>query len=129
MAVVRGHIGNFPVVLASAHAIRVESVNAPTCCRNRAALSACFAEAALPHLKASRYAAGAAGAGGGFLLPVLLDHMRQTLERKEQLLLFLNRRGYVLLTLCRVCGDRFGCPVCSAWWSSIAFAASWSASW
>ncbi|TIT56034.1 MAG: primosomal protein N', partial [Mesorhizobium sp.] len=49
------------------------------------------------------------------LSPVLIDHMRRTLEKKEQSLLFLNRRGYAPLTLCRVCGHRFGCPVCSAW--------------
>jgi len=41
--------------------------------------------------------------------------MRKTLERKEQSLLFLNRPRYAPLTLCRVCGHRFGCPVCSAW--------------
>jgi primosomal protein N' (replication factor Y) len=34
---------------------------------------------------------------------------------KEQSLLFLNRRGYAPLTLCRSCGHRFQCPNCSAW--------------
>jgi primosomal protein N' (replication factor Y) (superfamily II helicase) len=29
--------------------------------------------------------------------------------------LFLNRRGYAPLTLCRVCGHRFQCPNCSSW--------------
>jgi primosomal protein N' (replication factor Y) len=37
------------------------------------------------------------------------------LERGEQSLLFLNRRGYAPLTLCRHCGFRFQCPNCSAW--------------
>jgi primosomal protein N' (replication factor Y) len=46
---------------------------------------------------------------------VLVDHIGRTLEKGEQSLLFLNRRGYAPLTLCRVCGHRFGCPVCSAW--------------
>ncbi|MDA4630410.1 primosomal protein N', partial [Escherichia coli] len=41
--------------------------------------------------------------------------MNQTLQRKEQSLLFLNRRGYAPLTLCRVCGHRFQCPCCSSW--------------
>jgi len=54
-------------------------------------------------------------ARGGFLSPVLLGAIADTLERKEQSLLFLNRRGYAPLTLCRVCGHRFECPNCSAW--------------
>jgi primosomal protein N' (replication factor Y) len=41
--------------------------------------------------------------------------MEQRLERREQSLLFLNRRGYAPLTLCRTCGHRFQCPNCTAW--------------
>jgi primosomal protein N' (replication factor Y) len=37
------------------------------------------------------------------------------MERREQALLFLNRRGYAPLTLCRACGFRFACPNCDAW--------------
>ncbi|SIT57503.1 Primosomal protein N' [Mesorhizobium prunaredense] len=114
MAVVRGHIGGFPVVLASATPSVESRVNASQGRYNRAVLSARFAEAALPDLKTIDMRR-APPARGGFLSPVLLGHMRQTLEKKEQSLLFLNRRGYAPLTLCRVCGHRFGCPVCSAW--------------
>src|SRR5690606_33146056 len=52
---------------------------------------------------------------GGFLSPVLIEAMARTVERGEQALLFLNRRGYAPLTLCRVCGHRFQCPNCSSW--------------
>ncbi|MER8386954.1 primosomal protein N' [Mesorhizobium sp. M1428] len=114
MAVVRGHIGGFPVVLASATPSVESRVNASQGRYSRAVLSARFAEAALPDLKTVDMRR-APPARGGFLSPVLLGHMGQTLERKEQSLLFLNRRGYAPLTLCRVCGHRFGCPVCSAW--------------
>jgi primosomal protein N' (replication factor Y) len=41
--------------------------------------------------------------------------MEERLARGEQSLLFLNRRGYAPLTLCRNCGFRFECPNCSAW--------------
>jgi primosomal protein N' len=58
---------------------------------------------------------GIAPARGGFLSPVLLKAMAGTLDRGEQSLLFLNRRGYAPLTLCRVCGHRFECPDCSSW--------------
>ncbi|MER9666297.1 primosomal protein N' [Mesorhizobium sp. M0203] len=114
MAVVRGHIGGFPVVLASATPSVESRVNASRGRYSRAVLSARFAEAALPDLKTIDMRR-APPARGGFLSPVLLGQMRQTLAKQEQSLLFLNRRGYAPLTLCRVCGHRFGCPVCSAW--------------
>ena len=114
MAVVRGHIGDFPVVLASATPSVESRVNADQGRYRRAVLSARFAQAALPELR-SVDMRRAPPPRGGFLSPVLIDAMRQTLERQEQSLLFLNRRGYAPLTLCRVCGHRFGCPVCSAW--------------
>lgn len=41
--------------------------------------------------------------------------MHETLGRGEQALLFLNRRGYAPLTLCRSCAHRYECPNCSAW--------------
>ncbi|TGW07806.1 primosomal protein N', partial [Mesorhizobium sp. M2D.F.Ca.ET.145.01.1.1] len=90
MAVVRGHIGGFPVVLASATPSVESRVNASQGKYNRAVLSARFAEAALPDLK-SIDMRRAPPARGGFLSPVLIDHMRRTLEKKEQSLLFLNR--------------------------------------
>jgi primosomal protein N' (replication factor Y) len=46
---------------------------------------------------------------------LLLGQVRETVARGEQALLFLNRRGYAPLTLCRVCGHRFQCPDCSSW--------------
>ena len=52
---------------------------------------------------------------GRFLSPALIDAMRATLAAGEQALLFLNRRGYAPLTLCRACGHRIECPHCSAW--------------
>ena len=52
---------------------------------------------------------------GAWLSPVLTDAVADTLARGEQALLFLNRRGYAPVTLCRKCGFRFECPNCSAW--------------
>jgi primosomal protein N' (replication factor Y) len=45
----------------------------------------------------------------------LLDAVNDTLSRGEQAMLFLNRRGYAPLTLCRHCGHRMQCPNCTAW--------------
>jgi primosomal protein N' (replication factor Y) len=50
-----------------------------------------------------------------FLSPVLKDALALNLEMGQQSLLFLNRRGYAPLTLCRTCGYRIECPRCTAW--------------
>ena len=46
---------------------------------------------------------------------MLQKAIQATLERDEQVLLFLNRRGYAPLNICKVCGYRNECPSCSAW--------------
>jgi primosomal protein N' (replication factor Y) len=50
-----------------------------------------------------------------WISPPLAAEIGQAMERGEQTLLFLNRRGYAPLTLCRKCGHRFQCPNCSTW--------------
>lgn len=52
---------------------------------------------------------------GRWIAPPLVKAMEETLKKGEQSLLFLNRRGYAPLTLCRHCGYRFQCPNCTAW--------------
>ncbi len=52
---------------------------------------------------------------GQFLSPQLIEAVKATFDRQEQAMLFLNRRGYAPLTLCRACGHRMECPNCSAW--------------
>lgn len=114
MAVVRAHIGQFPVVLASATPSVETQVNAAAGRYAKVHLPTRFADAALPEIRPIDMRR-AAPARGGFLSPLLISGMRETLERGEQSLLFLNRRGYAPLTLCRACGHRFQCPQCSSW--------------
>jgi len=52
---------------------------------------------------------------GAWIAPPLVEAVTQAVDEGEQALLFLNRRGYAPLTLCRTCGHRFACPSCSAW--------------
>jgi primosomal protein N' (replication factor Y) len=52
---------------------------------------------------------------GRWLSPPVVEAMKQTMAAGEQTLLFLNRRGYAPLTLCRACGHGLECPQCSAW--------------
>ncbi len=114
MAVVRARIGGFPVVLASATPSLESRVNALQGRYERIVLPGRYADAALPDIRAVDLRR-APPLRGGFLSPLLLKAMGETLARGEQSLLFLNRRGYAPLTLCRVCGHRFQCPSCSAW--------------
>jgi primosomal protein N' (replication factor Y) len=52
---------------------------------------------------------------GRWIAPPLAQAIEARLGRQEQSLLFLNRRGYAPLTLCRACGERIQCPNCTAW--------------
>lgn len=49
---------------------------------------------------------------GAFLTPILIDAMEKTLACKEQVVLFLNRRGFDTFAQCRSCGNVFKCPNC-----------------
>ncbi len=114
MAIVRARITGVPVILSSATPSIESRVNAERGRYERLVLADRFAEAALPDLKCidlKRHPPQR----GQFLSPELTRHIGETLKRGEQSLLFLNRRGYAPLTLCRVCGHRFQCPDCSAW--------------
>ena len=48
------------------------------------------------------------------LTPTLCARIEQTLSREEQVLIFLNRRGYAPLLLCNRCGARLSCSFCNA---------------
>jgi primosomal protein N' (replication factor Y) len=47
-----------------------------------------------------------------FITPPLIDAIRQTLEKKEQVLLFLNRRGFASSPVCATCGEILKCRHC-----------------
>ncbi|MDO5893774.1 primosomal protein N' [Agrobacterium sp. Azo12] len=114
MAVVRARIADFPVVLVSATPSVESQVNGNSGRYNLIHLHTRFGDAAMPdlHLVDMRRHPPERG---GFLSSVLLRGIGKTIERGEQALLFLNRRGYAPLTLCRVCGHRFQCPQCASW--------------
>ncbi|RDD62924.1 primosomal protein N' [Ferruginivarius sediminum] len=119
MAVVRARLGGFPAVLVSAtpsleslenvRAGRYDSVHLPER----------HAGAQLPDIEAIDMRADRPppiqGHGQSFIAPSLRDAVGETLAAGEQALLFLNRRGYAPLTLCRACGHRLQCPNCTAW--------------
>ncbi|ACP26851.1 primosomal protein N' [Sinorhizobium fredii NGR234] len=114
MAVVRGRISAFPVVLVSATPSVESRVNGEVGRYRPIHLPTRFGDAALPHLGVVDMRRHPPERGG-FLSPVLLNQVGKAIGRGQQALLFLNRRGYAPLTLCRVCGHRFQCPDCSSW--------------
>lgn len=114
MAVVRGNLGKFPVVLASATPSIESHVNALVGRYRHAVLPGRFSGVAMPDvslidLKAEKLEPGK------WLAQRLVGAITETLEKDQQTLLFLNRRGYAPLTLCRACGHRLECPQCTAW--------------
>ncbi|MGL3211924.1 primosomal protein N' [Bradyrhizobium sp. BR 1433] len=114
MAVVRAHIAKIPIVLASATPSVESEVNARKGRYQRVALPSRFGGQHMPHIEAIDMRR-APPPRGRFISPVLAEQIRHAIERREQALLFLNRRGYAPLTLCRACGHRFACTICDAW--------------
>jgi primosomal protein N' (replication factor Y) len=114
MAVVRGRIAKIPVVLASATPSVESEVNARRGRYKRMALPERFGGQHMPMIEAIDLRREGPPRGR-FISPRLAEAVQTALERKEQALLFLNRRGYAPLTLCRACGFRLQCPNCDAW--------------
>ncbi|ABV73400.1 primosome assembly protein PriA [Rickettsia canadensis str. McKiel] len=50
-----------------------------------------------------------------YLSKILIEAIKANLANKKQTLLFLNRRGYAPLMLCKACGYRLTCKYCSSW--------------
>ena len=118
MAVVRANIDKIPVILASATP-SLETVNNVHAERYDCVyLRTRHAKAAMPNVKLidMRINQPKKGERGvSWISPPLNKAIERTLENDEQVMLFLNRRGYAPLTLCRACGHRLKCPNCSAW--------------
>jgi primosomal protein N' (replication factor Y) (superfamily II helicase) len=114
MAVVRGHIAKIPVVLSSATPSVETEVNARRGRYKRIALPSRFGGQHMPHIEPIDLRTEGPDRGR-FIAPRLAEAVLNAVERREQALLFLNRRGYAPLTLCRACGHRFACNICDAW--------------
>jgi primosomal protein N' (replication factor Y) len=114
MSVARASLGKLPVVLASATPSIESHVNARTGRYRSLALPGRYAGVELPTVAAIDMRKAPPEAGR-WLSPTLVSAIGETLGEGRQALLYLNRRGYAPLTLCRSCGHRFDCPQCTAW--------------
>lgn len=114
MAVLRAKIEECPVVLASATPSIESRVNVSQGRYRHLLLPDRAGGRSLPEISAIDLTIDAPEPGR-FLSPRLIREAREALARGEQVLFFLNRRGYAPLTLCRKCGHRWQCPDCDAW--------------
>ncbi len=114
MAVVRARFSEAPAVLVSATPSLETLANVEAGRYRHLNLPARHGGASLPSIAAIDMR-DAPPERGKFLSPALINAVQQTFGRGEQAMLFLNRRGYAPLTLCRACGHRLQCPNCTAW--------------
>ena len=114
VAVMRGHFEKVPVILASATPALESLQMAESGIYEKVDLPSRFGGAELPAIELIDLTEEKPPQGM-WLAQRLVDGIEERLERGEQSLLFLNRRGYAPLTLCRNCGFRYQCPNCSAW--------------
>lgn len=114
MAIVRARLADVPAILVSATPSLETLTNVETGRYRHVVLHSRHGDATLPDVQLIDMRR-APPERGQFLSPALIDAIQATFERQEQAMLFLNRRGYAPLTLCRACGHRMECPNCSAW--------------
>ncbi|MEA3063477.1 MAG: hypothetical protein QOJ94_3258 [Sphingomonadales bacterium] len=114
VAVMRAKLEGIPVVLASATPAIESRQMAEIGVYEELKLPDRYGAAELPDIRAIDLIADPPPRGR-WLAPTLVNALEETLAAGEQALLFLNRRGYAPLTLCRHCGHRFQCPNCTAW--------------
>jgi primosomal protein N' (replication factor Y) len=114
MAVARASLAKLPIVLSSATPSIETHVNARTGRYRSVALPGRYSGAELPTVTPIDMRKDPPEPGK-WLSPMLVAALNETLDEGQQALLFLNRRGYAPLTLCRACGHRFDCPQCTAW--------------
>lgn len=118
MAVLRASLEKIPVILSTATPDMETVVNVEDGKYDCVKLSKRYAKAVLPEIKIidmKKDKPQKGEWGVSFLAPTLVEALEQNLVRGEQSMLFLNRRGYAPLLICRDCGHRIQCPHCTAW--------------
>ena len=114
MAVVRAQLGALPIVLVSATPSLETVVNAQGGRYDALHLPDRHGGASLPEIALLDMRAQPPSRNR-WLSPRLIEALTATIAEGGQAMLFLNRRGYAPLTLCRACGHRMQCPRCTAW--------------
>jgi len=115
MAVVRAKMGGFPITMVSATPSLETMHNVWEGRYEHLVLPKRHGGAEMPDVHLINLKIDKPEDRQHFIAPTLTKAIKDAMECGEQSLLFLNRRGYAPLTLCRTCGHRFECPRCTAW--------------
>ena len=112
MAVVLAKISNIPLILASATPSVESIVNVRNGKYGYFNIQNRYGNSQLPNfqlidMRQNKF--------DGFISPPLYFAIKERLNKKEQCLIYLNRRGYSPITLCKSCGEKLSCPNCSTW--------------
>ncbi|MFP7674238.1 primosomal protein N' [Marivita sp. S0852] len=113
MAVLRASICQAQVILASATPSLESWANADAGKYAKLELTSRFGAAILPEMRAIDMRTEDLP-GSRWISPTLQRAVQQRLNQNEQALLFINRRGYAPVTICRACGHQIGCDHCDA---------------
>ena len=114
MAVVRGRFSNSKVILASATPSLESIYNAKIGKYHKILLSKRYGSAEMPKINLVDMQKEKLPSNK-WIAQESINAIKKALDNNEQVLLYINRRGYSPLTLCRSCGHRFSCPNCSSW--------------
>ena len=114
MGVMRAKLEDAAIILASATPALETMVNAEAGRYQRLKLSARPGAARLPDIQLVDLRTDPPEKGH-WLSSKLTHAMQETFDAGEQTLLFLNRRGYAPLVICKSCGERLKSPATESW--------------
>tara|TARA_R110002050_G_scaffold847_7_gene6032 strand:+ start:1745 stop:3727 length:1983 start_codon:yes stop_codon:yes gene_type:complete len=115
MAIKRASLGNCPVILSSATPCVETLYNVESGKYDFLFLPNRHGKAQVPAVSLIDMREEDLKIGSSWLSNTLIEEMKITVAKDNQTLLFMNRRGYAPLALCRACGHRLQCPSCSSW--------------
>ncbi|MBT2129612.1 primosomal protein N' [Aliiroseovarius lamellibrachiae] len=113
MAVLRASIVDAQVVLASATPSLETWANCEAGKYKRIELTSRYGPAVLPDMRAIDMRTEDLPSNS-WISPTLKSAITARIAKGEQSLLFINRRGYAPVTICRACGHQVGCDHCDA---------------
>ncbi len=110
MAIILAKIENIPIILSSATPLLETIYNVKNGNYIHVRLTKRFSGIDLPQVKVVDMKNSKQWISGE-----LFEHIRKTIEKKQQVMLFLNRKGYAQMVICKKCGHKISCLNCSIW--------------
>ncbi|AGJ98853.1 Primosomal protein N', superfamily II helicase, PriA [Wolbachia endosymbiont of Drosophila simulans wNo] len=107
MAIILAKLENIPIILSSATPLLETIYHVKKGNYNHVKLTKRFGSAELPQIKVVN--------NKQWISNELFEGIKQTIEKKQQVMLFLNRRGYAQLAVCKKCGYKISCSNCTVW--------------